>query len=83
MKTLSVKPKKLIFMKQRSIFPVSGSTEHFTFYSTKHGHLVRRNTHSRLTSLLFSVIKTDKVNRRGSRNCTANRVPDCTDGYLL
>ena len=31
MKALSVKPKKLIFMKQRSIFPVSGSTEPIAF----------------------------------------------------
>lgn len=104
-------------MKQRSIFPISGSTEHFTFYSTKYGHLVRRrskkiakkriatdprfegvrktnaefstvmnsvklisasfgrliqhaktgDTHSRLVRLLFSVLKTDKVNQRGSR----------------
>lgn len=104
-------------MRQRSIFPLSGSTGNFTFYSTRHGNFVRLkskkidkkrmasdprfealrknssefktvmnsakmvtnslrpliekakngNAHSRLTSLLFKIIKTDKVNERGLR----------------
>lgn len=111
-------------MKQRSPFPLSGSTEHFTFYSTRHGHFVRRkskkidkkriatdprfeavrnasaefttvmnsaklirnsfrqlvqhaksgNMNTRLTSLLFSVIKTDKVNRRGLRKVSDGNI---------